>query len=156
MSMRCFEGKLGASGMRFGVVVSRFNNFITDRLLKGTINCFVLHNGTEENVSVAYVPGSFEIPLAASRMAKSGNYDAVICLGAEIRGNTPHSDSIASGGARSIARLSLETNIPVVYGILTTDTLEQAIDSAGTKAGNKGWDAAQTAIEMVNLCRVIG
>jgi 6,7-dimethyl-8-ribityllumazine synthase len=155
MSVRHFEGKLDASGMRFGVVVSRFNRFLTDQLLKGTLDCIVRHNGIEENVSVVYVPGSFEIPLAASRMARSGNYDAVICLGAEIRGDTPHSDSIASGVTRSLARLSLQTNTPVVSGIITTDTLEQAIDRAGTKSGNKGWDAAQTAIEMVNLCRVI-
>jgi 6,7-dimethyl-8-ribityllumazine synthase len=156
MGVRYFEGKLDASGMRFGAVVSRFNRFITDRLLQGALDCVVRHNGTEEKVSVAYVPDSFGIPLAASRMAKSGNYDAVICLGAVIRGSTPHFDDIASGSSKSLARLSLETNIPVVYGIITTDTLEQAIERAGTKSGNKGWDAAQTAIEMVNLCRVIG
>jgi 6,7-dimethyl-8-ribityllumazine synthase len=138
------------------VVVSRSNNFITDQLLKGALDCIVRHNGTEENVSVAHVPGSFEIPLAAARMAKSGNYDAVICLGAEIRGDKPQSDSTASGATRSLARISLQTNIPVVSGIITTDTLEQAIERAGTKSGNKGWDAAQTAIEMVNLCRAIG
>jgi 6,7-dimethyl-8-ribityllumazine synthase len=156
MSATHFEGKLDASGMRFGVVVSRSNNFITDQLLKGALDCIVRHNGTEQKVSVAHVPGSFEIPLAAARLAKSGNYDAVLCLGAEIRGDAAHSDSIASGAARSLARLSLQTNIPVVSGMIATATLEQAIERAGTKSGNKGWDAAQTAIEMVNLCRVIG
>jgi 6,7-dimethyl-8-ribityllumazine synthase len=156
MSVREFEGKLDASGMRFGIVVSRFNSFFTDQLLKGALDCIVRHNGTEDNVAVALVPGSFEIPLAAARLAKSNNYDAVICLGAVIRGNTPHFDYIAAESSKGIARLGLEMNIPVVYGVITTDTIEQAIERAGTKAGNKGWDAAQTAIEMVNLYRAIG
>lgn len=156
MSVKQFEGKLDATGMRFGVVVSRFNSFFTDQLLKGSLDCIVRHNGTEDNVAVAYVPGSFEIPFAAARMAKSGNYDAVICLGAVIRGDTPHFDYIAAESSKGIARLGMETNIPVVYGVITTDTIEQAIERAGTKSGNKGWDAAQTAIEMVNLYRAIG
>ena len=155
MNVKVFEGKLDASGLRFGIVVSRFNSFFTDQLLNGALDCIVRHNGSHEKVSAAYVPGSFEIPFAAARMAKSGKYDAVICLGAVIRGDTPHFDYIAAESSKGIARLGMEMDIPVVYGVITTDTIEQAIERAGTKAGNKGWDAAQTAIEMVNLYRAM-
>lgn len=155
MNVKEFEGKLDASGLRFGIVVSRFNGFFTDQLLNGALDCIVRHNGSHEMVSVAYVPGSFEIPFVAARMAKAGKYDAVVCLGAVIRGDTPHFDYIAAESSKGIARLGLEMEIPVVYGIITADTIEQAIERAGTKAGNKGWDAAQTAIELVNLYRAM-
>ncbi len=155
MNVKEFEGKLDASGHRFGIVVSRFNSFFTDQLLNGALDCVVRHNGSQENVAVAYVPGSFEIPFAAARMAKSGKYDSIICLGAVIRGDTPHFDYIAAESSKGIAKLGMEMSIPVVYGVITTDTIEQAIERAGTKAGNKGWDAAQTAIEMVNLYRAM-
>lgn len=155
MKVKEFEGKLDASGHRIGIVVSRFNSFFTDQLLNGALDCVLRHNGSQENVAVAYVPGSFEIPFAAARMAKSGKYDSIICLGAVIRGDTPHFDYIAAEASKGIAKLGMEMSIPVVYGIITTDTIEQAIERAGTKAGNKGWDAAQTAIEMVNLYRAM-
>lgn len=155
MNVREFEGKLDATGLRFGIVVSRFNSFFTDQLLNGALDCIMRHNGAQEKVAVAYVPGSFEIPFAAARMAKSGKYDAVICLGAVIRGDTPHFDYIAAESSKGIAKLGMEMDIPVVYGVITTDTIEQAIERAGTKAGNKGWDAAQTAIEMVNLYKAM-
>ncbi len=146
-----FEGKLDAKGKRFGVVASRFNEFITGKLLEGTTDCFVRHGGKEEDLHVAWVPGSFEIPAAARRMVESGRYDAVICLGAVIRGATPHFDYIAAEVTKGIAQLSMSADIPVIYGVITADTLEQAIERAGTKMGNKGWDAALAAIEMANL-----
>lgn len=155
MNVKEFEGKLDAAGLRFGIVVSRFNSFFTDQLLNGALDCIVRHNGSQEKIAVAYVPGSFEVPFAAARMAKSGKYDAVICLGAVIRGDTPHFDYIAAETSKGIAKLGMEMDIPVVYGVITTDTIEQAIERAGTKAGNKGWDAAQTAIEMVNLYKAM-
>jgi 6,7-dimethyl-8-ribityllumazine synthase len=151
MNYQVYEGKLDASGLRVGMVVSRFNHFFTDKLLEGALDCFRRHGGSESDVSVAYVPGAFEIPYLAAKMASSGNYDAVVCLGAVIRGDTPHFDYIASESAKGIARIALEANLPVVYGLVTADTLEQAIERAGTKAGNKGWDAAESAIELVNL-----
>ena len=151
MSHKVFEGNLSAGGFKFGIVVSRFNEFLTDKLLSGAMDCFKRHGGEENNISVAYVPGAFEIPYAAAKMAKSGKYDAVICLGAVIRGDTPHFDYIAAESSKGIARLSIDTGLPVIYGLVTTDTLEQAIERSGTKAGNKGWDAAQAAVEMVNL-----
>lgn len=150
------QGKLDAKGFTFGLIVSRFNNFLTDKLLEGAIDCLVRHGAEEQKLSVAYVPGAFEIPYAASRMAKSSNYDAVICLGALIRGDTPHFDYIANEASKGIARLALETGLPVIYGLVTADTLEQAIERSGTKAGNKGWDAAESAIEMINLYRNMG
>ena len=156
MDYKVYEGKLDATGLKVGLVVSRFNNFLTDKLLDGALDCLVRHGADEKNMAVTYVPGAFEIPYVASRMAKSGNYDAVICVGAVIRGDTPHFDYIASESAKGIARISLETGIPVIYGLVTADTLEQAIERSGTKAGNKGWDAAMSAIEMVNLYRVMG
>lgn len=156
MSITRFEGKLDATGVRVGIVVSRFNNFLTDKLLEGAIDCLIRHGGQSDQISVAYVPGSFEIPNAASRMVKSGNYDTVICLGALIRGDTPHFDFIAAEASKGIAKLSLESGMPVIYGLITADTLEQAIERSGTKAGNKGWQAAEAAIEMVNLYKGIG
>ena len=156
MSITRFEGKLDAAGVRVGIVVSRFNNFLTDKLLEGAIDCLIRHGGKSEQIAVAYVPGSFEIPYAASKMVKSGNYDTVICLGALIRGDTPHFDFIAAEASKGIAKLALESGTPVIYGLITADTLEQAIERSGTKAGNKGWQAAEAAIEMVSLYKGIG
>ena len=156
MDYKVYEGKLDAQGLTFGLIVSRFNNFLTDKLLEGAIDCLKRHGAEEAKLSVAYVPGAFEIPYAASRMAKSGNYDAVVCLGALVRGDTPHFDYIANEASKGIARIALETGVPVIYGLVTADTLEQAIERSGTKAGNKGWDAAEAAIEMVNLYKDIG
>ena len=155
MSIRRFEGKLQADGIRFGIIVGRFNNFLTDKLLEGALDCIKRHGGSESDISVAWVPGSFEVPYAADRMLKTGQYDAIVCLGTLIRGDTPHFEYIASEATKGIAKLSLESGIPVIYGIITADTLEQAIERAGTKAGNKGWQAAEAAIEMANLYRTI-
>lgn len=153
--MKINEGQLSASGLKFGIVVGRFNSFITERLLEGAVDCIIRHGGDRENIEVFKVPGSFEIPLVAKKLAKSGKYDAVICLGAVIRGSTPHFDYVANEVTKGIAQVSLETEIPIAYGILTTDTIEQAIERAGTKMGNKGFDAAMTAIEMVNILKSI-
>jgi 6,7-dimethyl-8-ribityllumazine synthase len=155
MSYQVFEGKLDGAGLRVGIVVGRFNHFVTDKLLDGALDCLKRHGCSETDLAVAYVPGAFEIPYAAARLAKSGNYDAVICLGAVIRGDTPHFDYIANESAKGIARIALDTGLPVVYGMVTADTLEQAIERAGAKAGNKGWDAAESAIEMINLYRAM-
>ncbi|RKX28104.1 MAG: 6,7-dimethyl-8-ribityllumazine synthase [Candidatus Zixiibacteriota bacterium] len=155
MSYKTFEGKLQAEGFKFGLVVSRFNNFLTDKLLDGAVDCLIRHGASEDNIGVAYCPGAFEVPYVAARMAKSGKYDAVICLGAVIRGETPHFDYIASESTKGIAKLALDTNLPVIYGIVTADTLEQAIERSGTKAGNKGWHAAEAAVELVNLYRAM-
>ncbi len=154
--MKVTEGKLTAENLKFGIVLGRFNSFITERLLEGAIDCILRHNGKKENIEVFKVPGSFEIPLIAKKLAKSGKYDAIICLGAVIRGSTPHFDYVANEVTKGIAQVGLETEVPVSYGILTTDTIEQAIERAGTKMGNKGFDAALTAIEMVNLIKQIG
>jgi len=151
--MKTFEGKLIAEGLNLGIVVARFNEFIGAKLLGGALDAIKRHGGNEENVSIAWVPGSFEIPLIAKRMATSGKYDAVICLGAVIRGATSHFDLVAGEVAKGIALVSLETNVPVIFGVLSTDTIEQAIERAGTKAGNKGFDAAVAAIEMANLLK---
>ncbi len=148
---KIIEGKLTAKGKKFGVVISRFNNLISSQLLLGAQDCLVRHECKQDDITVAWVPGSFEIPLAAKKMAQSSNYDAVICLGAVIRGGTPHFDYIASEVSKGIANVGLETGLPVIFGIITADTIEQALERAGTKAGNKGWDAALSAIEMVNL-----
>jgi len=156
MSVKRLEGKLNAAGFKFGLVVSRFNNFITDKMIEGALDCLGRHGAEMDDQSVAYVPGSLEIPAAARRMADSGKYDAVICVGAVIRGHTPHFDYVAAESAKGVAKLGMDSKIPVIYGIITADTLEQAIERAGTKAGNKGWDAALAAIEMVNLYRAIG
>jgi len=149
--MSTFEGQLVARDYKFGIVVSRFNEFISKSLLAGAMDSLKRHEAAAENVDVAWVPGSFEIPLVASKLATSGKYDAVICLGAVIRGNTPHFDYVAAEVSKGIARVGLDTGVPVAFGIITADTLEQAVDRAGAKAGNKGWQAALTAIEMANL-----
>lgn len=149
------EGRLDASGLRFAIVVSRFNETITRSLLEGARDCLRRHGADERTLAVAWVPGAFEIPLAAQRLARSGQFDAVICLGAVIRGATAHFEHVAGQAAAGVARVALDTGIPVTFGILTTDTIEQAVERAGTKAGNKGFDAALSAIEMVNLLRQI-
>jgi 6,7-dimethyl-8-ribityllumazine synthase len=153
MGIRVLEGHLIGQGLKVGIVVGRFNEFITSQLLSGALDALKRHGVEEVNVTVAWVPGAFEIPFAAKQMAVSGAYDAVIALGAVIRGSTPHFDYVASEVAKGIANISLTTNTPTIFGVLTTDTIEQAIERAGTKAGNKGWDAATTAIEMANLVR---
>ena len=148
---RVLEGQLSAEGFRFGIIVSRFNDFISSRLVEGAMDALLRHGATEEQVSVVKVPGAFEIPLTAKKLAESGRYDAVICLGAVIRGSTPHFDYVAAEVSKGIASVSLESSIPVTFGVLTTDNLEQAIERAGSKSGNKGYDVAMAAIEMVNL-----
>lgn len=150
---RLIEGELGAAGLRFGVVVSRFNSFITDRLLGGALDALRRNGATSDAIDVAKVPGSLEIPVVAREMASSGRYDAVICLGAVIRGETPHFDYVASESAKGVAAVGRETGVPTIYGILTCNTLEQAINRAGAKSGNKGFDAAMGAIEMANLIK---
>lgn len=154
--MKTFEGKLVSSGIKVGIVVARFNEFITSKLLSGAMDGLLRHNVKEEDIQVAWVPGAFEIPLIASKMAKSGRYDAVICLGAVIRGSTSHYDYVCNEVSKGIAAVSLETGIPVMFGVLTTENIEQAIERAGSKAGNKGSECAEGAIEMVNLIREMG
>jgi 6,7-dimethyl-8-ribityllumazine synthase len=154
--VKVFEGNLLGDGLKFAILVSRFNDFISGRLLEGAMDALTRHGVAEENVVVARVPGAFEIPLVAKKAAQSGSYDAVICLGAVIRGATPHFDYIASEVSKGIANAGLETGVPVIFGIITADNLEQAIERAGTKSGNKGFDAAMTAIEMANLLKNIG
>ena len=153
--MNLIEGNLTATGQRVGIVVGRFNEFITSRLLAGAIDAFKRHGGDAALVDVAWAPGAFEIPLVAKKMAGSGKYDAVICLGAVIRGDTPHFDMVASETTKGIANVGLQTGIPVIFGVLTTDSIEQAVERAGTKAGNKGFEAMISAIEMVNLLKEI-
>ncbi len=145
------EGQLVSKGKKYGILVSRFNEFISSKLLGGALDALTRHGVQDDEITVAWTPGSYEIPLAAKRMAASGKYDAIITLGAVIRGSTPHFDYVASEAAKGVAMVGLETNVPVMFGILTTDTIEQAVERAGTKAGNKGFDAAMGAIEMVNL-----
>jgi len=149
--MKIIEGKLDASGLKIGIVVSRFNEFITQKLLGGALDCLKRNNADDNGITVLWVPGSFEIPAAARRMVDTGSFDAVICLGAVIRGATPHFDYVASEVSKGVAQIGLSASMPVVFGVLTTDTIEQAVERAGTKSGNKGFDAACTAIEMVNL-----
>ncbi len=156
MNYKIYEGKLDAAGKSFALVVSRFNNFLTDKLRDGAIDCLVRNGCDEKRISVAYVPGAFEIPYVASKLAAGDKYDAVICLGAVIRGDTPHFDYISNEASKGIAKIALDTGKPVIFGLVTADTLEQAIERSGTKAGNKGWDAAQAAVEMVNLYSSIG
>ena len=153
--MRTFEGKLTSSNIKIGIVASRFNEFITSKLISGAMDGLIRHDVPEDSIHLAWVPGAFEIPLIASKMAKSGKYDAVICLGAVIRGATSHYDYVCNEVSKGIAAVSLETGIPVLFGILTTENIEQAIERAGTKAGNKGYDCALSAIEMVNVIREI-
>lgn len=154
--MKVIEGNLSAAGQRIGIVAARFNEFITSKLLGGAEDSFLRHGGEADNLEVAWVPGSFEIPLVAKKMALSGKYDAVVCLGAVIRGATPHFDMVANEATKGIANVGLQSDIPVVFGVLTTDSIEQAVERAGTKAGNKGFDAMTTAIEMVNLIEKLG
>lgn len=153
--MNTFEGKLVSKDIRVGIVAARFNEFITSKLLSGALDTLIRHDVKDENIDVAWVPGAFEIPLIASKMAKSKKYDAVICLGAVIRGSTTHYDYVCSEVSKGIATISLNSEIPVMFGVLTTENIEQAIERAGTKAGNKGSDCAMSAIEMVNLIREI-
>jgi 6,7-dimethyl-8-ribityllumazine synthase len=155
MSKR-FEGMLLGKGLKFGLVVSRFNEFFSQKLLDGAQDALLRHGVNEEDMEVAWTPGSFEMPLIAQKLAQTKKYDAVICLGAVIRGGTPHFDYIAAEVTKGIAKVSLDTGVPVIYGVITTDTLEQAVERSGTKAGNKGFDAAVSAIEMANLVKSIG
>ena len=151
--MAVYEGKLTGKGLKFALVVGRFNDLISTRLYEGAMDSLKRHDVAESDVDVAWAPGAFEMPLVAGRLAASKKYDAVVCLGAVIRGGTPHFDYIAAEAAKGIAKVSLDTGVPVVFGVLTTDTIEQAVERAGTKAGNKGWAAATTALEMANLMR---
>jgi len=153
---KVLEGKIDAEGLKFGLVVSRFNNFINDRLLEGALDALTRNGAEAENLFIVKVPGAFEIPLTAKKMVNSGMYDAVICLGCVIRGATPHFEYISSEVAKGIAKVSLESGVPVSFGVITADNLEQAIERAGTKVGNKGWDAALSAIEMINLFKTMG
>ena len=151
-----FEGKLLGEGLRFGLVISRFNEFISKKLLEGAQDALLRHGVREEDIDIAWTPGSFEIPLIAKKLAQAKKYDAIICLAAVIRGGTPHFQYIAAEVTKGIAKVGLETELPVIYGVITADTLEQAVERAGTKAGNRGFDAAMSAIEMANLIKSVG
>ena len=153
---KLFEGMLLGKGLKFGVVVSRFNEFVTRKLLEGAQDALLRHGVNEEDIDIAWVPGSFEIPLVAKKLAETKKYDAIVCLGAVVRGATPHFEYIAAEVVKGIAKVGLETGLPITYGVITADTLEQAIERAGTKAGNRGFDAAVDAIEMANLLKNIG
>jgi 6,7-dimethyl-8-ribityllumazine synthase len=153
---KLFEGMLLGKGLKFGLVLSRYNEFITKKLLEGAEDALLRHGVSQENIDVAWVPGSFEIPLFAQKMAETKRYDAIICLGAVVRGETPHFEYIAAQASRDISRVGLDTELPVIFGVITADTLEQAIERAGTKMGNAGFEAAESAIEMVNLLKSIG
>ncbi len=153
MGVRVLEGHFQGEGLRFGIVVGRFNSFISEKLLQGALDALSRHGVDLDQVTVAWVPGSFEIPLVAKKMAQSGRFDAIICLGAIIRGATPHFDYVAAEASKGIAQTMLDTEVPIAFGILTTDSIEQAVERAGTKAGNKGFDAALSALEMANLLK---
>ncbi len=146
-----FEGVLDGEGRKFAIIVGRFNDFVTSRLLGGAVDCLVRHGASADDIDEIWVPGAYEIPLAAQAIVEAGQYDGVICLGAIIRGQTPHFDYVAAASSRGIARVAAEAGIPVIYGVLTTDNVEQAIERAGSKSGNKGWDAALAALEMASL-----
>ncbi|TDF99296.1 6,7-dimethyl-8-ribityllumazine synthase [Paenibacillus piri] len=150
---KIYEGHLISAGLKYGIVVGRFNEFITGKLLSGALDALKRHGATEDEVEIAWVPGAFEIALIAQKMAESGKYDAVITLGAVIRGSTPHFDYVCNEAAKGVAAIGLKTGVPTIFGVLTTDSIEQAVERAGTKAGNKGWEAAVTAIEMANLTK---
>ncbi|WP_053365934.1 6,7-dimethyl-8-ribityllumazine synthase [Bacillus sp. FJAT-27245] len=152
---KVYEGNLIGTGLKIGIVAGRFNEFITDKLVGGALDALKRHGVNEEDVDVAWVPGAFEIPLIAQKLAKGGKYDAVVTLGAVIRGSTPHFDYVCNEAAKGVANTALSTGVPVIFGVLTVDSIEQAIERAGTKAGNKGWEAAASAIEMANLIRAI-
>jgi 6,7-dimethyl-8-ribityllumazine synthase len=154
--MAVYEGKLNGKGLRFALVVGRFNELISLRLYEGALDCLRRHDVDDSAIDTAYVPGAFELPLVARKLAERGQYDAVICLGAVIRGSTPHFDYVAGEAAKGIAKVSLDTGVPVIFGVLTTDSIEQAVERAGTKSGNKGWAAATTALEMANLLKAMG
>ena len=149
--MKTFEGELQAKGLKFAIIVSRFNDFIGSKLLDGAVDALTRHGASEQNIEVIKVPGAYEIPLAAKKVASKKKHDALICLGAIIRGATPHFDYVAAEASKGIAQASLDTGIPIAFGVLTTDTIEQAVERAGTKSGNKGWDCAMVAIEMAQL-----
>ena len=153
--MNIIEGKLIAEGQKIAIVAGRFNEIITNKLLGGAVDAFKRHGGEEENIDLAWVPGAFEIPLVAKKLAESKKYDAVVCLGAVIRGATPHFDMVANETTKGIAAAGLQTGVPIIFGVLTTDNIEQAVERAGSKAGNKGFEAVTTAIEMVNLMKEI-
>ena len=153
--MQTVEGKLTAKNMKVAIVVARFNEFITSKLLGGALDCLTRHEAEDKNITVAWVPGAFEIPLAAQTLAATKKYDAVICLGAVIRGATPHFDYVCAEASKGVAQVALQQQVPVAFGILTTDTIQQAVERAGTKSGNKGTDAAMSAMEMVNLLRQV-
>jgi len=150
-AMKVIQGELQAAGLRFAIVVSRFNDFITGKLLDGAVDALIRHGAKDEDIDVVKVPGAFEIPLAAKKVAQKGAYHAVICLGTVIRGATPHFDYVAAEVSKGVASASLDTGVPIAFGVLTTDTIEQAVERAGTKSGNKGFDAAVTAIEMAQV-----
>lgn len=151
--MKTYEGNLIANGLKFGIVVARFNEFITGKLVSGALDALTRHGASEEDIELVWVPGAFEIPLVAQKLAESKRYDAVICLGAVIRGATPHFEYVSSEVSKGVANVGLATHIPVIFGVLTTDSIDQAIERAGTKGGNKGYDAAVTAIETANLMK---
>ncbi|MDH4028603.1 MAG: 6,7-dimethyl-8-ribityllumazine synthase [Nitrospirota bacterium] len=151
--MKTFEGELQAKGLKFAIIVSRFNDFITKKLHDGAVDALVRHGASEKDIDIIKVPGAFEIPLAANIVAKKKAYDAVICLGTVIRGATPHFDYVAAEASKGIATASMESGVPIAFGVLTTDTIEQAVERAGSKSGNKGWDAAMVAIEMAQLLK---
>jgi 6,7-dimethyl-8-ribityllumazine synthase len=153
---KVYQGTLIGTGLKIGIIISRFNEFITSKLLGGAMDTLERHGVNTEDVEIAWVPGSFEIPIAADKMASSGKYDAVICLGALIRGSTPHFDYIAAEASKGIAQVGMKTGVPTIFGVITTENIEQAIERAGTKAGNKGADAAVSAIEMANLFKEMG
>jgi 6,7-dimethyl-8-ribityllumazine synthase len=155
LGIELIEGNLTAQGLSFAIIVSRFNDFFTNKMLEGALDSILRHGGSKEKISIIRIPGSFEIPLAAKKVAQSKKYDAVICLGALIRGATPHFDYISAEVTKGIAQVALETGLPISYGIITVDTIEQAIERAGTKAGNKGSDAAISAMEQANLYKII-
>ncbi|MGI6491598.1 MAG: 6,7-dimethyl-8-ribityllumazine synthase [Pelotomaculum sp.] len=152
---KIYEGHLLGQGLKFGIVAGRFNEFITNKLLSGALDALKRHGVADEDIEVAWVPGAFELPLVASKMTNSGKYDAVLCLGAVIRGATPHFDYVSSEVTKGVAKVGLDSGVPTIFGVITADNIEQAIERAGTKAGNKGWDAAVTGIEMANLLRHI-
>jgi len=153
---KMYEGQLVAEGLKFGIIASRFNEFITNKLLEGAIDALKRHGVADADISVAWVPGAFEIPMVAKKMAESGKFDAVICVGAVIRGSTPHFDYIASEVSKGVAQVGMKTGVPAIFGVITTENIEQAIERAGTKAGNKGFEAAESAIEMANLLKSMG
>lgn len=154
--MKVYEGKLTAENLKVGIVIARFNEFIGSKLLEGALDCLKRHGASEDNIEVSWVPGAFEIPLVAKKMAATKKYDAVICLGAVIRGATPHFDYVSNEVSKGVAQVGLNAEIPVIFSVLTTDNIEQAIERAGTKSGNKGYDGAMAAIEMANLLKQIG